>query len=248
MKMRDIIRLVEAAEIDIVEKRLPLNRGANRIARAEYAAFFCVMDPMDFIRLTTHNQQEIEKIFGDDFASLEDFRANDSERQYRKGDYNPPFLWVYADTGEVHGHEGRHRAAMIARAGGDKFPAMIRLYERDTYVLSYWKLYLDDALEDDEQITQTFSSYEEAEAEAARLKAIDDTEFPYWFSRFDIEVAGRGLLKGAPSRSDAESYTHAAWTNEDMPAQFIGQFDPTVVIPTSRMRYGPVKGYRHHRA
>ena len=54
-------------------------------------------------------------------------------------------------------------------------------------------------------------------------------------------------MKGSP-RSDPSNWKFDAWKKEDMPAQFIGQYNNSVKVPTSSMRFGPVKGHTHFKS
>jgi hypothetical protein len=233
--------------IDIVEDtaaRLRLRPGANAAARGNYAAFVCVMNPEDFIRLTTHGQAEYDTIFSDEFSNASEFNAGTGA--YNFNGYYAPFLDVDAKTGRVTGHEGRHRAAMIVRSGGDKFPVMIKLYAGERYYIIGKKIYVDGP--DDEPFEIEFPSYEEAEAALEKMKVEgDNLDNDWWYSGLRIKTNYSYVHKGSPAHSDPDSFKKRPFTVADMPKALVGQYDPSVVIPTSRMRFGPVKGYRHFR-
>lgn len=235
------------AAIDIVEAegaRLRLRPGANDAARGNYAAFVCVMSPEDFIRLTTHGQAEYDKIFSDEFSQAGEFNAGTGA--YNFNGYYAPFLDVDAETGRVSGHEGRHRAAMIAQSGGDKFPVMIKLYQGERYYIIGKKVYVDGP--DDEPFEIEMSSYEEAEATLEKMRVEgDNLDNDWWYSGLKIKTNYSHIHKGSPAHRDPDSFKKKPFVVSDMPAALVGQFDPSVVIPTSRMRFGPVKGYRHFR-
>jgi hypothetical protein len=47
-------------------------------------------------------------------------------------------------------------------------------------------------------------------------------------------------MKGSPR---SEPFKHDKWKSDDMPPQFIGEFNKSIVVPTSGMRFAPVKRY-----
>ena len=75
------------------------------------------MHPMDFLRLTTDNREHLEELL-----SLKP----DHHGEKRNLDFynslshdnlilHAPMLFVERETGKIHGHEGRHRAAALYR-------------------------------------------------------------------------------------------------------------------------------------
>jgi hypothetical protein len=99
---------------------------------------YTYISPMDFLGLTLpfssapQIEQWIEeekpfylRKFGD-WADVTKYN-----QLLREGKINyMPFLTVDEDTGKVVGHEGRHRAAAIIEAGGDRMPVAIRLRDK----------------------------------------------------------------------------------------------------------------------
>src|SRR4051812_47598670 len=103
---------------------LPQKKGNARIAASNYAALIAVMDPRVFIRLCVETDQRLADILTTVDVSLADFRAG-KHTEFNPLMYNMPFLEVFYPEGRVRGHEGRHRAARVLKAGGTKFPVTI---------------------------------------------------------------------------------------------------------------------------
>lgn len=221
---------------------LPLNKGANDSARGLYAAFICVMKPNDFLRLTTDGDAHMDKIRNDEFSDLETY-AKDGHQYYKKSNYNMPFLFIEYETGRVVGHEGRHRAAMVEKAGGRSFPCLIVFKHTEKWSLTYEKSSRTGHV-DDETIQEFFPSENRAEDRADTLRSLNGLdEFDFFYEEFKIEqVSGKTTMKGSPR---SQGWDYDAWKMEDFPEKFIGQYDRMVVIPTLRMKFGPVKGYNH---
>jgi hypothetical protein len=248
MDFRSIINLVETtASLEIDEDvKFPLRKGVLGSARGNYAAMIAVMDPRDFIRLTTPNK-EIDQIYKGKFASsVADYKSG-VHPEFNKDQYNMPFLYVEHATGKVKGHEGRHRAAMVAKEGGKKFPCVLIFKELREWAVTYTEAPFTEDGEFGEGVDkeQTFSSQDEANAFQAKLKQLNnDVHHGSYYSRIEIETLGGGTMKGSP-RSDPSNWEFKAWEHRDMPPQLVGQFDQSVIIPTDRMQHGVVKGYRH---
>lgn len=236
--------LNEDVELD-ERQTLPLNKGANDGARGLYGAFICVMQPSDFLRLTTDGEEHLAKIHKDEFTDLQTYAA-DTDEKYGKSKYNMPFLFIEFETGRVTGHEGRHRAAMVERAGGRSFPCMIIFKETEKWRLTYEKASRTGHV-DDELMQEFFPSEAQVDQRVDTLRSLNSLDqFDFYYEEFKVEqVTGRGTMKGSP-RSDGWDYD--SWKAQDIPEKFIGQFDPMVVIPTLRMKFGPVKGYRHFKS
>ena len=236
--------LNEGVELD-ERQTLPLKKGANDGARGLYGAFVCVMQPSDFLRLTTDGDEHLAKIHKDEFTDLQTYAA-DTDEKYGKSKYNMPFLFIEFETGRVTGHEGRHRAAMVERAGGRSFPCMIVFKETEKWRLTYEKASRTGHV-DDELVQEFFASEAQVDQRVDTLRSLNSLDqFDFYYEEFKVEqVTGRGTMKGSP-RSDGWDYD--SWKTQDIPEKFIGQFDPMVVIPTLRMKFGPVKGYRHFKS
>ena len=247
----------------ITEAYLPLKKGSMNWARGMYGAFVCVMSPENFIRLTTSDQKEYDKIFSDKYANLNSYKSDGNtdddydNKNYNKNMYNMPFLYVNYETGKVTAHEGRHRAAMIDKEGGNTFPCLVIFEYSNEYQVTFKVeplLYNDDGrfidydydnAYDDEKI---FKSKEDAEEFEKYLRSENESIQPkIFYSRIEINVIFGGKMKGSP-RSDPSNWKFDAWKKEDMPAQFIGQYNNSVKVPTSSMRFGPVKGHTHFKS
>ena len=227
----------------IFEANLPLRKGAIANARGNYDALICVMNPIDFIRLTTEDEESLNRIFTDEFSSLDDFNKEGST--YNKNSYNMPFLKVIHETGKVLGHEGRHRAAMIAKAGGKSFPCTIAFATNYTYEVSWSESDFAHEDADDVEKVQNFETIEDAREFVKKLEALNNRDdLTIFYSNVKLQVDGGSRMKGSPR---SEGWNYKPWSVSDVPAQFIGEFNPAMIIPTSKMRFGLVKGYRHYR-
>jgi hypothetical protein len=228
------------------DARLPLRKGVVNGMRGEYAALVVVMDPNDFIRLTTP-ESEVQQIYKDKFAlSVRDYDQG-TDTSFNKNMYNMPFLIVTHATGQVEGHEGRHRAAMVAKEGGKRFPCVILFRTPAVFELTYSKSHKWDDEEDATREEHQFTNREEVKTFTDELEKLNhDANHDYWYSNFDTEALGRTKMRGSP-RSDTTKWEYDAWTPEDMPDQLIGQYDPLVIVPKSRMKVGVVKGYSHYK-
>ena len=232
-------------DVELDERQtLPLNKGTNAAAIDGYASFICVMNPMDFITLTTGDQAHIDKIFKDDFSDLEAY-SKDEHPIYKKSKYDIPFLYVNYNKGKVSGHEGRHRAAMVAKAGGKSFPCLI-IFKSD----AQWKLTYEKSSRtgetDDQTVTEYFASEDAVYERIDTLKSLNTLHvFDYFYEEFDVEqTASRGVMKGSPR---SQPFKADAWRVEDIPEYFVSQFS-SKAIPTSRMKFGPVKGHTHFKS
>jgi hypothetical protein len=245
--------IVEIVDKDLYieeEARLPLAKGSLSSTKGFYAAMVVVMNPRDFIRLSTP-ADEVSQIYSDKFASnVADYKSGVDDR-FNKNNYGMPFLDVEYPSGKVLSHEGRHRAAMIAKEGGTKFPCVIKFVESRKYVLSYNRAPLDDDgnfdWDHEERLEQTFPTYKAAQKFWENLKKTQsdhEQQLAFWHSGEKIETFGGGTMKGSPR---SQGWDRDAWKHTDIPKQLIGQFDPSVVIPTSNMKHGLVKGYTHYK-
>jgi hypothetical protein len=157
-----------------------------------------------------------------------------------------PYLIVEYPSGKVIGHEGRHRAAMVAKEGGTRFPCYLKFRTgKSDVMLRYTREKKWDGPEED--MEQTFKSYDEMEAfkdELLRLR--DDDDHPYWYSMFQSHRDEGYTMKGSP-RSKPENWEYDPWKPEDMPDALHGQYNDAVTVPKSRIRVGVVKGYSHYR-
>lgn len=233
----------ELEEDVVTEKNLPLRKGTVDNARGMYGALICVMDPNDFIRLTTGDEQAFNSIFSDDFASLDDYKAG-THPNYNKSQYNMPWLGVIYPSGEVVQHEGRHRAAMVAKAGGRSFPCTLVFYAPTTWHVTYEKYEYESQKE--EFLEKDFPTRAAANEFIEKLESLnDDPDHPYSYFGIKKNESGGGKLKGSP-RSDPSKWQFAPWRPSDAPPMLVGQFNSSIRIPTNRMKFGVVKGYSHY--
>ena len=118
--------LVEAA-------RLPLMKDAmsshDMLLEKTLPHLIAVMDPMDFLKLTTIDQRHLKEIMTESVISLESYKKR----------YEMPFLLIDWDTGIVLGHEGRHRASMLIKSTGDKSKFPVAIYLNDIKFMVQWK-------------------------------------------------------------------------------------------------------------
>ena len=232
MTIRDHMNLIEGLN----ELHLPLRKGTLGNARGNYGAFIVVMDPHDFILLSTP-AKEVSQIYKDKFTTVDSYKRA-KHPDFNKNNYNMPFLGVRYDTGKVFEHEGCHRAAMVAKEGGTKFPCYVMFRSPTIWTVKFVKT--DSETYDSERLEQDFNSKNEADLFIHELRQPHED---YWYSDIDLDSRS-SRMKGSP-RSNPEKWEYDAWNKEDMPQAFIGQFDP-ISIPTSKMKFAPIKGYHHY--
>ncbi len=215
---------------------LPFEKGRLNIMRGSYAAFVCVMAPMDFLRLTTTSNEDIDYIMSQDSPSIEDYRDGNHPHMTRQNHYMP-FLQIVYPEGKITAHEGRHRAAMVYKAGGKTFPCVLMPKLAVTYSVSYFDVIADENKE------EIFKTDQEAKARRDELRMAYDDDGNELYDNIRRDTRHPDYLKGHPERS--KGWDKAAWKPEDAPKQLIGQFNPSVVV--TNFKAGIVKGYRHHR-
>jgi hypothetical protein len=231
--------LFETASLPLIPKQLPRVRGS-------YGAFIITMDPKDFLALTTTDEEELKSIqnprrpFPHDREHFAKDRY-DGDKDF--GRYDIPFLKVRFPSGQIFGHEGRHRSNMVMQAGGKRAPVVIYPYEESEYEGRIEYFSNDDEDSDERKVKRLgpFHSYDEARA-AAKAERHSMVMDDIYVIRDTVESLRGGQLKGAPERS--EGWDKAAWRVEDFPKQLLGQYNETVVVRDYRV--GLVKGYRHH--
>ncbi len=232
MLLRD---LFETASLPLLPQQLPRVRGS-------YGAFIITMKPEDFLALTTTNAEELKQITDRPFPYDKEKYVDRLGREEGYGRYDLPFLKVRFPSGAIFGHEGRHRTAMVARAGGTRIPVVIYPYEENEYevAVSYYDLSSDDDGKTVENLG-IFHSLDDAE-KARDDRVVELTTNPdIWNAKGKIDYLRGGTLKGAPERS--EGWDRAAWRVEDFPKQLVGQYNQSIVVRDFRV--GLVKGYRH---
>lgn len=226
---------------------LPLGKNALPNARDRYGALIAVMAPMDFIRLTTTNQTEIDAIFGHQFTTVDIYDKGSASgphgELFQKNQYFMPFLNVLYPSGQVTGHEGRHRAAMIIKAGGTSFPVMLSFRSEYRFVLLYQQTNYETEPEETSEHTETFTDMKALEARQQELRTLNNNlDQPFSYGYFRTETEGGTILRGNPERQDRQNpFSYAKWQPSDMPARLIGQYNSAIHVPTSRMRVGSLK-------
>lgn len=214
----------------LIAKRLPLQKNLIPRARGSYGALVATMRPKDFILLTVADRSNIKTIMDETKVGLD---------KYNKNEYNMPSLIVNWDTGKVLGHEGRHRAAMIIKEGGDKFPVVI-FFRREYHVVTWnesagpeERYYKESRKFTDEKEADNF--YWELRQKARESGNIEKT---------NIETYTE-TVKGSPRGSDESKYHHVPFTKDDMPPYLFCQFNNVTRVDTGYMKVGLVKGYNH---
>jgi len=98
-------------------------------ARSNKAVGYIWMHTIDFLLLTTPSDAYIKHVI-DEALPLESYNEFS-----RSGEISvPPFLMIDIDTGEVTGHEGRHRAASLFKLDPTaEMRVSIELYENDEH-------------------------------------------------------------------------------------------------------------------
>lgn len=81
------------------------------------------VNPKDFVLATTP--------IGEEMRIAKEAGPLDLPRMQQ--DYQTPFLYVDRDTGQIDGHEGRHRMQALANEGVQSFPIVINYRERAEY-------------------------------------------------------------------------------------------------------------------
>jgi hypothetical protein len=226
---------------------LPLRKGAAKSARSNYGSLLAVMSPSDFLLLTTTDRQERQRIIDDPFNSLDAYdKGPETENElgaiFHKSQYNMPYLNVLYPSGQVVGHEGRHRAAMVLKAHGNKFPVALYFQSEIVYTVRYTQYDTNEDTDDGIQKVEQFPDLEAARQRLAELKQLSYSEdAPSYYSSIRLDHVGGEKLRGHPGRSDFRNWKYAPWNPTDMPPFLIGQFDGSIRIATTRMAVGALK-------
>lgn len=113
-----------------------LIRDSGAGSRKDYAQkWITSINPTDFINLTT-KQMTDRAVF--DRAPTEyggTMNTYDYMNELKENIRQTPFLEVNAATGEVIGHEGRHRMRSLEREGVTSVPVVIEYYDEDWHLL-----------------------------------------------------------------------------------------------------------------
>ena len=86
-------------------------------------AYITTMDPNDFLRITTASEAGREII-------RSEAKPLDEEKLAEYAKVQPIELFINEETGEITGHQGRHRSLALARAGVTEVPVL--LFDRRT--------------------------------------------------------------------------------------------------------------------
>ncbi|MFA6135543.1 MAG: hypothetical protein WC869_16135 [Phycisphaerae bacterium] len=108
-----------------------------RQARGNKAVAIIWMSPQDFLSLTTtlNDTRWAKQVSDRAVQPLEKYNAYAAEGET----IIMPRLDVELGTGNVTGHEGRHRAAAVMNAGGDMLPVSIHLRDPGQYTIEYYE-------------------------------------------------------------------------------------------------------------
>lgn len=139
-----------------------LDGGHYGSTNKEYAqAYITYMSPDDYLKLTTgYGQRALERVSQWDEQSNGKFSAEEFA-----GNYNdvPIQLNIDEENYEVIGHEGRHRMAMLKKAGFKKVPVLVFNYDNkygkkrvpSMNLMPQWFQDADDALSDADRVEVT---------------------------------------------------------------------------------------------
>ncbi len=97
-------------------------------AKTNKSVGWLFMNPLDFLRLTTQTTNVLDWIEQEVASTQNLFKYN----KYAALGKSVQMPWLDLDRfiGKVCGHEGRHRAAAVYKAGGRKLPVGLCLRER----------------------------------------------------------------------------------------------------------------------
>jgi hypothetical protein len=107
---------------------LPINDNQKDQAVDEKVTWIVDINPLIFLKLTAANPGQypsMDHLLNKNLIKDVSFYK---DPEIAKGLSVHPFLSVDKITGKVVGHEGRHRAAAVHHAGGNKFRIGIKLY------------------------------------------------------------------------------------------------------------------------
>jgi hypothetical protein len=219
-------------------------------ARNNHDALLVVMNPMDFLKLTTPDDDELQSIIDKVDRSLADYNSGVGE--YNKSNYNLPYLNVLWPSGKIVGHEGRHRAAMVYKEGGKSFTATISFRQDYSYFVTWEQTDEngDEVLDEHgepKMFSQPFPTLQSASAFKREIenewRAPDYDWSQGTKSRVKVVTNGGNILRGHPERNNfnVHPWVYGKWTPADMPPALIGQYNDSIRIPTSRMKIGVVR-------
>lgn len=124
-------------------------------------AYIAYISPDDYLKLTTgYGQRALERVSKWDTESNSEFSAEKFADNYNSV---PIQLNIEEENNEVIGHEGRHRMAVLKKAGVKQVPVLIFNYDNkyskehidSISLMPQWFQSLDDAFTDADRITLT---------------------------------------------------------------------------------------------
>lgn len=117
-------------------RTLPLWSGSllNTVS-GQPPALMAMMDPLVYIRLCVPREEGVEEILA---RVPPDGRTPDDHGELDR--HAMPHLVVEPGSGRVLEHDGRHRCAMVARAGGHVVPVAIRFRAPSVFALHWMTL------------------------------------------------------------------------------------------------------------
>lgn len=122
----------------ITDERLSyIIKDSSAGQRADYArAWITSISPADFLSLTLSERRQNRAAF-DAFPGEYGSTVNDRDfaQDLKNNIREMPYLSVSADTGEVLGHEGRHRLRALEKRGIKSVPILVQFYNSDGYLI-----------------------------------------------------------------------------------------------------------------
>ena len=111
----------------VVRGEYPLTRRQLSFAKGNKAVGFIRMDPATFLKLTTSTNDQMERIR----KKARDYR---DYAKFMLKEVQPPLLFIERSTGQIKGHEGRHRMAAGEKAAariGRKVKPWVAIFLKD---------------------------------------------------------------------------------------------------------------------
>ena len=127
-KSKNLINLIG------LDEKLLLTSNHKKNAEDGKAVGFIDIDPMDFLKLTTNNKSEIDQIISES-ESVSFY----NEQAKSGNNIIAPFLQFDSITGDVNGHEGRHRAGALVKEGVKKMKIALYPTHHKWFKVRNWK-------------------------------------------------------------------------------------------------------------
>lgn len=109
-------------KINEVTPQLRITPTHKLQARSSKHQLIVNMDPRDFLKATTPDQEAYDEIISKALSTVKYNRFAKSGENILM-----PFLAISLDHERIQGHEGRHRAASLINKGGTKMPVAIKM-------------------------------------------------------------------------------------------------------------------------